>query len=127
MLDWQAESFSRQDPPISDGATSSPSSPTSRRLLAAQLIQKWLSRNSLAFSDLSSLAATAARVAPMDAELLSGLLDALSTKRLNQKFAEWLMGWEVNWTSTEPTACGASATASWRLRLRRHLSSLCGG
>lgn len=50
-----------------------------------------------------------------------------SRRRLNPEFAEWLMGWPIGWTSTEPTACGASAMASWRLRLRRHLSSLCGG
>lgn len=48
-------------------------------------------------------------------------------RRLNPEFVEWLMGWPIGLTSTEPTACDAAAMASWRRRLRRHLLNWCGG
>lgn len=45
-------------------------------------------------------------------------------RRLNPEFVEWLMGWPIGWTSTEPTACDAAAMVLWRSRLRQHLSCL---
>lgn len=48
-------------------------------------------------------------------------------RRLNPEFAEWLMGWPIGWTSTEPIACAASAMASWRFKLRQHLLNLYAG
>lgn len=49
-----------------------------------------------------------------------------AARRLNPVFVEWLMGWPSSWTSAEPRACGAEATALWRRRLRQHLSCCLG-
>lgn len=54
-------------------------------------------------------------------------LPRLLRRRLNPFFVEFLMGWPPGWTLPEPTACGHVETALWRHRLRRQLSSLCGG
>jgi hypothetical protein len=49
-----------------------------------------------------------------------------SPRRLNPIFGEWLMGWRLQWTNPEPSACGASETELWRSRLQQHLSCLLG-
>lgn len=45
-------------------------------------------------------------------------------RRLNPIFAEWLMGWPLQWTKAEPHASSALATESWRSALQQHLSCL---
>jgi hypothetical protein len=47
--------------------------------------------------------------------------DPTSRRRLNPRFVEWLMGFPLGWTNTEPTDCDAAAMESWRCR---HLSAL---
>lgn len=42
-----------------------------------------------------------------------------STRVLNPRFVEWLMGWPLGWTD-----CGSSATESYRLWRQRHSSAL---
>ncbi|MEZ2297273.1 hypothetical protein [Variovorax sp. RCC_210] len=49
-----------------------------------------------------------------------------SPRHLNPIFGAWLMGWPSAWVIAEPHASSALATASWRSKLRRELSSLCG-
>ena len=42
---------------------------------------------------------------------------AMGCGKLNPEFAEWLLGWPINWTSIEPQDCGESATGrfqQWR-------------
>jgi hypothetical protein len=39
---------------------------------------------------------------------------AMGCGKLNPQFAEWLLGWPINWTSTEPQDCGESATAKFQ-------------
>lgn len=39
---------------------------------------------------------------------------AMGCGKLNPQFAEWLLGWPINWTSTEPQDCGESATAKYQ-------------
>lgn len=48
-------------------------------------------------------------------------------RRLNPNFAEWLMGWPVDWSAAEPTACDALAMESLRFRLDSQLSRLLAG
>lgn len=97
MLDWKAESFSPPGLPISGGPTSFSSSPGSHR--------PW----------------------PLVASASGGTRPDLSTrKRLNPVFVEWLMGWPLFWTNTEPSASSAEATALWRSALQQRLSRLCG-
>ena len=45
-----------------------------------------------------------------------------STRRLNPRFVEWLMGWPLGWTDFEPVE-----TASYLCRQRMHLWSLLDG
>jgi len=44
-----------------------------------------------------------------------------STRRLNPAFVEWLMGWPIGWTDTEPTVLDVAEMELYRYRLRRHL------
>lgn len=53
--------------------------------------------------------------------------DLLKRMRLNPAFVAWLMGWPWWWTRAEPISCAAQEMALFRLRLRAHLSNLCGG
>lgn len=120
------ETYLPQGPAIPDGPTSSLSGPNSPRLLAAILIIEWLRQNSRESCDLLFLAETDAPVEPMDEELLNGLLQSFLKKRLNPEFGEWLMGWPIGLTSTEPTACDVSAMELWRSKLQLHMSNLFG-
>lgn len=95
MLDWKAESFSPPGLPTSDGPTSFSSSPGSPLPL------------------------------PLVASASGGTRPDLSTrKRLNPVFVEWLMGWPLFWTNTEPSASSAEATVLWRSALQQRLSCL---
>ena len=46
-----------------------------------------------------------------------------SRRRLNPAFAAMLMAWPWWWTHPEPIASAQSAMASWRSKVRRHLSN----
>lgn len=52
--------------------------------------------------------------------------DQNSRQHLNPLFAEWLMGWPLQWTNAEPRAFGASGMESYRSTLRWRLSCLLG-
>lgn len=97
MLDWQAENYSPQVPTTCDGPTSSVPPHGSHH--PSPLVQYVYGETR---PDLSE------------------------RKRLNPTFVEWLMGWPLFWTSTEPTGCGAEEMALYRRKLQSLLSSLCG-
>lgn len=75
--------------------------------------------------------ATTGRYSPQGPQTADGPASSpgapTSRRRLNPAFVCWLMGWPVHWTSPVPISSAAAATAAWRCRLRRRLSSLCGG
>lgn len=65
-----------------------------------------------------------ARTAPTGPE---SLIDSPTLpRRLNPAFAAWLMGIPWWWTNPAVTSCVQSEMASYRFKLRSHLSRLCG-
>lgn len=42
-----------------------------------------------------------------DPKTLDGPTSSLSTRRLNPRFVEWLMGWPIGWTAFEPLETGS--------------------
>lgn len=64
-------------------------------------------------------------LAPQIADGEKSLQQSLGApRRLNPIFAEWLMGWPLQWTKAKPHAYGALVTASWHSKLQWQLSCL---
>lgn len=62
----------------------------------------------------------------LDGQRLSPTTRTLN-RRLNPMFVCWLMGWPIWWTNPAKINFASAAMASYRCKLRSHLSASCGG
>ena len=59
---------------------------------------------------------------PQDPVIPAGPASSPPRRVLNPLFVEWLMGWPIGWTASEPAATGLSA---WLQRSRGYVLTLC--